>query len=77
MIAPGTLNKVIIAIVHILTGILIFINEPKRFTANIITSAINKDLNNHFKNFFIYITPIIIWDKTTSYALFLIIPKAL
>lgn len=69
MIAPGNLNKVINRIVHIFTGILIFINEPIKLIANIKINAINNDLNNHFKNFFIFITHIIIWDNVILYAL--------
>jgi hypothetical protein len=57
MIAPGSLNKVIMRIVQKFTGIFILINDPSKFIANSKTNAINKDLNNHFKNFFI-ISPI-------------------
>jgi len=71
MIAPGSLNKVIINIVHTFTGIFIFIKDPSKFIAKININASNKDLKSHFKNFFIYITHIIIWDKTICYAYFL------
>jgi len=67
MIAPGSLNIVIIKIVQKFNGIFIFINEPSKLIAKIIINAINKDLKNHFKNFFIHITHIIIWDKTIYY----------
>lgn len=77
MIAPGSLNKVTINIVHKLTGILILIKDPSKFNAKIIINAINKDLKNHFKNFFIYITHIIIWDKTIIYDYFLNVLRTL
>jgi|GEM_PF-4369208 hypothetical protein len=54
MIAPGSLNSVIIRIVQKLTGIFILINDPNKFTVKIIIKAINNDLNSHLKNFFIF-----------------------
>lgn len=70
MIAPGSLKMVIIKIVQILIGIFILIKDPKRLIAKISINAINKDLNNHFKNFFTFLTHIIIWDKTIIYAIY-------
>ena len=62
MIAPGSLSNVIKIKVHIFNGILTLINEPNKLIAKIITSAINTDLTNHFKNFII-LTHCIIWDN--------------
>jgi hypothetical protein len=53
MIAPGNLNTVINNNVHIFKGIFIFIKDPSRLIPNIRSNAINNDLNNHFKKFFI------------------------
>lgn len=70
MIAPGNLNTVIKIIVHMFKGIFIFIKEPKRLIAKSNTSAIKSDLINHFKNFLIILTHIIIWDNVYLYYYF-------
>jgi hypothetical protein len=68
IIAPAKRNRVINKSVQMFSGILIFIKDPNKLTANIITSAINNDLKNHLIKFFIAITHINIWDNAFDYS---------
>jgi hypothetical protein len=56
MIAPGSLKMVTRAIVQMLRGMLMLINEPKRLMVKMMMSAIKRDLKNHFKKLFTNIT---------------------
>jgi len=67
MIAPGSLNNVTNNIVQIFKGILTLIKDPNKLIPKINSKAIKIDLNNHFKNFFISTTHIIIWDNVYVY----------